>query len=59
MAQSGAFSEQVSEAYLVGMLEKISDTKGETKIKVQKLLFDFYQDFVQIIRKRIDSDDDF
>jgi len=34
MAQSGAFSEQVSEAYLVGMLEKISDTKGETKIKV-------------------------
>lgn len=34
MAQSGAFNEPVSETQLVALLEKISDTKQDTKIKV-------------------------
>ncbi len=38
MAQSGAFSEQVTEAYLVSMLEKMTESQGETKIKVNKLI---------------------
>lgn len=38
MAQSGAFNEEVSESQLVGMLEKISGSQGETKIKVDVVL---------------------
>mmetsp|Transcript_27099 Transcript_27099/g.23983 ORF Transcript_27099/g.23983 Transcript_27099/m.23983 type:complete len:106 (+) Transcript_27099:28-345(+) len=34
MAQSGQFQEQVSETYLVNLLEKISGTKPETTIKI-------------------------
>jgi len=34
MAQSGAFNEPVSESFLVGMLEKMNESQGETKIKV-------------------------
>jgi len=46
MAQGGQFSEQVSEAYLVNLLEKISETKKETSVKF-------------IRKNKIDDDDDF
>jgi hypothetical protein len=36
MGQSGAIHEPISETYLVNLLEKISDNKGSTSIKVKK-----------------------
>lgn len=38
MAQGGQFQEPVSETYLVNLLEKISDNKGESKIKVLNII---------------------
>lgn len=39
MAQSGQFSEPVSEAQLVSLLEKVSGTQQETKVKVRIFFF--------------------
>lgn len=50
MAQSGQFSEPVSEAQLVSLLEKVSGTQQETKVKVR--IFFIYRILTRLVHSK-------